>query len=64
MKANSVTFPVLPDEGKKVYRLYGGTGVPETHLIDKNGVLQASQLGPFDWTHPSVVEKVRALLAR
>jgi peroxiredoxin len=64
VKANGVTFPVIPDESKLVYGLYRATGVPETHLIDKNGVIQGSQLGPFDWIHPSVVEKVRALLAR
>jgi peroxiredoxin len=64
VKAYGVTFPVAQDEGKRVFGLYQATGVPETHLIDKGGVIRASQLGPFDWTHPAVLEKVRALLGR
>lgn len=62
VKNNGVTFPVVPDEDMKVYGLYRATGVPETHLIDKKGILKASQLGPFDWTDPSVVELVQKLL--
>ncbi|GAB4282886.1 MAG: TlpA disulfide reductase family protein [Deferrisomatales bacterium] len=57
-------FPVLLDTDKRVYGLYRATGVPETHLIDKEGRLQASVIGPFDWTDPGVVAKVEALLAR
>jgi len=59
-----VTFPVLRDENKRVYQLYRATGVPETHLINKRGVIEASTIGPFDWTSPGVVQKVEALLAR
>ena len=44
------------------YQQYRATGVPETHLIDKRGVLRASQIGPFNWTAPEVVQTVRGLL--
>jgi len=57
-----VTFPVLPDENKRIYNLYRATGVPETHLIDRSGVLRSSTIGPFDWTSPDVVRTVEALL--
>jgi peroxiredoxin len=57
-------FPVAMDTGKKVYDLYRATGVPETHLIDKNGVIRAIQIGPFDWTAPEVVSTVTALLGQ
>jgi peroxiredoxin len=63
MRQYGISFPVGLDAERKVYQLYRATGVPETHLIDKRGVLQASQLGPFDWTSPDVVETVRRLLA-
>ncbi len=57
-----VTFPVLPDENKRIYNLYRATGVPETHLIDRSGVLRSSTIGPFDWTSPEVVRTVESLL--
>lgn len=59
-----VTFPVLRDENKRVYQLYRATGIPETHLIDKLGVIEVSTIGAFDWTSPGVVQKVEALLRR
>jgi peroxiredoxin len=62
VKRYQVSFPVLLDTEKAVYKLYRATGVPETHLIDRRGVLQASVIGPFDWTAPDVVRRVKALL--
>lgn len=62
VQSYGVNFPVLRDENKKVYNLYLATGVPETHLIDKRGNLVTSVIGPFDWTSPEVVARVRELL--
>ena len=58
-----IPFPVLMDENKKVYNLYRATGVPETHIIDRKGILRRTVIGPFDWTAPEVREAVEALLA-
>jgi len=44
-----LTFPVLLDPNKKVYRLYGLTGVPETFIIGKNGEILLKIIGPRDW---------------
>jgi peroxiredoxin len=44
-----LTFPVLHDPHKKVYRLYGLTGVPETFIINKNGEILLKIIGPRDW---------------
>lgn len=62
VERNAVTFPVLLDEGKRVYNLYRATGVPETHLIDRNGVLRSSTIGAFDWTGAELVRTVEALV--
>ncbi len=45
----ALTFPVLLDPNKKIYRLYGLTGVPETFIIGKNGVIILRIIGPRDW---------------
>ena len=44
-----LTFPVLLDPKRKVYGLYGLTGVPETFIIDKNGDILLKIIGPRDW---------------
>ncbi len=44
-----LTFPVLLDPEGKTYRLYGLTGVPESFIIDKNGVVIHKVIGPQDW---------------
>lgn len=46
------TFPILVDPGSKVGRAYGLTGVPETYIVDKQGVLREKFLGPMQWDSP------------
>ncbi len=41
-----LTFPVLLDPDNKTYRLYGLTGVPETFIVDKSGVVIHKIIGP------------------
>ena len=42
-------FPVLIDPDSKTYRLYGLTGVPESFIIDKNGVIIKKIIGARNW---------------
>lgn len=44
-----LTFTMLLDPDGKTQRLYGLTGVPETFIIDKNGVIIKKIIGPQDW---------------
>jgi peroxiredoxin len=44
-----MTFPVLPDPKNELSRLYGLTGVPETYIIDKDGVVALKIIGARDW---------------
>ncbi len=46
---NGLTFPVLLDPENKISRLYGLTGVPETFIIDKNGVVIKKVIGAQNW---------------
>jgi peroxiredoxin len=43
------TFPVLLDPDSKTYRLYGLTGIPESFIVDKSGVIIHKIIGPQDW---------------
>lgn len=44
-----LTFPVLLDPDGKTYQLYGLTGVPETFIVNKNGVVIHKIIGPQNW---------------
>ena len=55
-KKLGLTFPVLLDTEKKVNSLYQATGVPESFIIDKNGIVRDHILGPVNWTNPSTPE--------
>lgn len=59
IKANGFNFPVLIDD-KKISQEYGITGVPETFVINKNGIIKEKVVGPVRWDSPDV----RAAIAR
>ncbi len=46
-KENSLFMPVLLDTDKSVGQSYGITGIPETFLIDKNGIIRKKQIGAY-----------------
>jgi peroxiredoxin len=46
-----LTFRVLHDKGGKIKELYKTTGVPETFIIDQNGVIAEKIWGPRDWSN-------------
>ena len=48
------TFPILIDPENKTGKAYGLTGVPETYIIDKQGVLREKFIGPVEWDTPGV----------
>ncbi|MBI1854908.1 MAG: TlpA family protein disulfide reductase [Chloroflexi bacterium] len=47
MKKFKITYPNGPDLGTRLAQLFRIKGVPETYFIDRNGVLQYVQIGPF-----------------
>ncbi len=49
-----VTLPALLDPGQKTGKRYGITGVPETFIVDKKGVILKKVVGPIDWSDPMV----------
>jgi cytochrome c biogenesis protein CcmG/thiol:disulfide interchange protein DsbE len=42
-----ITYPNGPDLGTRISQRYRTTGVPETYVIDKNGLLAYVKLSPF-----------------
>ncbi|MDQ7786415.1 MAG: TlpA disulfide reductase family protein [Thermodesulfovibrionales bacterium] len=62
LRDNRYTLPVYANPDGSAARNFGLTGVPETYLIDKKGILREKVIGPADWNSPRVVQIIRAFM--
>ncbi|MGB9715002.1 MAG: TlpA family protein disulfide reductase [Thermodesulfovibrionales bacterium] len=62
MKEMNYTFPVYLDSDGSAADKFGITGVPETFIIDKNGILRNKVIGPSEWDSPYVIELLSKLI--
>lgn len=51
-----LTMPILNDGDDRVGPKYGLTGLPETFIVDKEGVLREKFIGPANWDAPEYVD--------
>jgi peroxiredoxin len=54
-KTQKVSPPTLIDPEKKTIRAFGVTGVPETFIIDKEGIIREKIVGPREWDSPETI---------
>ena len=54
MKKNGLTFPALIDSDGTIKSAYRITAIPESFIIDKQGILVKKIVGPLDWADPQV----------
>ncbi len=59
----ALTFEILHDPSQKVELTYQTTGVPESFVIDRHGVIVKKEIGAIDWDQPAQQALVRRLLA-
>jgi thiol-disulfide isomerase/thioredoxin len=45
-----VTFDLLWDKSGEIQRIYQTTGVPESFLLDRDGVIMKRIIGSHDWS--------------
>jgi peroxiredoxin len=64
MEQMNLTFPALLDPDEKIRGLYAITGVPESFIIDRNGILVDRVIGPLDWASQKVFRFFQDLIAR
>jgi peroxiredoxin len=64
MQKMNLTFPALLDPKEKIRSLYRITGVPESFIIDRNGILIQRVIGPLDWATPKVFSFFENLLQK
>lgn len=47
-----LTFDILHDRSGGIQKAYQTTGVPESFLVDKNGIIVRRVIGAHDWSSP------------
>ena len=59
---HELTFPILHDPSGSIQRLYQTTGVPESFVIGKDGIIYKKVAGPTEWDATQNEELIRRLL--
>jgi len=62
MKKFNLSFPALLDPNATIKTLYQTTGVPESFIINQDGLLLEKIIGPRNWAAPEAVGYFRDLM--
>ena len=61
-KESGFILPAYLDPSGASVKLYGITGVPESFIIDKQGVLIKKVIGGFAWDSPEAISFLEGLM--
>ena len=59
-----LTFEILQDRTRKIERIYQTTGVPETFVLSKDGIIVKKSAIAHSWDSPIDQDLIRRLLAQ
>jgi thiol-disulfide isomerase/thioredoxin len=62
LREMGLTFTVWRDPEGGIQRVYRTTGVPESFLIDRDGVIAKKAIGAIEWDSPAIADLVQTLL--
>ncbi len=62
LKTRRVSFPTLIGPWKETAKLYGIIGIPQTFIIDKEGILRERIVGPREWDGPEALAMIEKWL--
>ena len=62
MNENGYTFQLYLDPKRSAAQHFRITGVPETFIFDKKGILIKKVTGPLEWDSPNVIETLNNLI--
>jgi thiol-disulfide isomerase/thioredoxin len=63
----NLSFDILHDRSGRIQQIYQTTGVPESFLLDRKGVIVKRIIGAYDWSSPvnrALIERLLAEPAR
>lgn len=61
-KESRFSLPAYLDQDTAAAKVYGITGVPETFVIDKQGIIVKKVIGPMDWSSPEALSFLEGLM--
>jgi peroxiredoxin len=64
MKKHKLSFPALIDAAGAMKSLYQATGVPESFIVDKDGIIVEKVIGPRDWAAPGTIRFFQKLIQK
>lgn len=57
-----LSMPILDDQANTVGIKYGLTGVPETFIINKKGIIVRKFIGPAQWNSPRYIQMLKQFM--
>jgi len=61
LSAHSVNFVSVRDPSYRAPHMYGTVKIPETYVIDRNGILRRKFVSAQDWTSPEILDYLSKL---
>ena len=61
-QTSGFNLPAYTDPDNKAAKTYGITGVPETFIINKSGIIVKKVIGPLTWDSPEIVAFLEELM--
>lgn len=58
---HNVNFPTVRDPNGRINALYGTVQIPETYVIDRNGILRRKFVSAQNWTSPEIMKYLSSL---
>ena len=64
MKKHKLSFPALLNPKGTIKGLYGAVGIPESFIINKEGIVEKKIIGARDWAAPEAIRFFRYLIQK
>jgi peroxiredoxin len=64
VEKHDLSFTVLVDRKATLKRLFQATGVPESIIIDQQGIIAEKVIGARNWSSPEILGYFRSLIQR
>jgi len=61
LKEHNVDFLTVRDAEQKSSRLYGTLKIPETYIIDRQGIVRRKFVSAVDWSQPEILDFLNKL---
>lgn len=61
-REKGLTFQILHDPSGRIQQVYQTTGVPESFVVDRNGIIFKKVAGPTEWDAPANIQLIQRLL--